>query len=160
MDPITIGAALVGAKKLIEMSSDIKDVASALDNIFSLTKKAEKAKKAADAGDSSYKSVIADVVTERNNQTLLRNLSIDVDDKFGFGTWSAIEKEHERRIAVEEENKVKAAKKLKAKKKADKEFWDRVLYWLGEFGKLILVLGLSGGAGYIIWINRCVSGNC
>ena len=160
MDPITIGAALVGAKKLIEMSSDIKDVASALDNIFSLTKKAEKAKKAADAGDSSYKSVIADVVTERNNQTLLRNLSIDVDDKYGYGTWSAIEKEHERRIAVEEENKVKAAKKLKAKKKADKEFWDRVLYWLGEFGKLILVLGLSGGAGYIIWINRCVSGNC
>jgi len=160
MDPITIGAALVGAKKLIEMSSDIKDVASALDNIFSLTKKAEKAKKAAAAGDSSYKSVIADVVTERNNRTLLRNLSIDVDDKYGFGTWSAIEQEHERRIAAEEENKVKAAKQLKAKKKSDKEFYDKVLYWLGEFGKLILVLGLSGGAGYIIWINRCVSGNC
>jgi len=160
MDPITIGAALLGAKKLIEMSSDIKDVASALDNIFSLTKKAEKAKKAADAGDSSYKSVIADVVTERNNQTLLRNLSIDVDDKFGFGTWSAIEQEHERRISVEEENKVKAAKKLKAKKRADKEFYDKVLYWMGEFGKLLLVLGICGGAGYIIWINRCVSGNC
>ena len=45
MDPITIGVALAGAKKLIEMSSDLKDVASALDNIFSLTTKAEKAKK-------------------------------------------------------------------------------------------------------------------
>jgi len=160
MDPITIGAALVGAKKLIEMSSDIKDVASALDNIFSLTKKAESAKKAAAKGDSSYKSVIADVVTERNNQTLLRNLSNDVDDKYGYGTWSAIEQEHERRISVEEENKVKAAKKLKAKKRADKEFYDKVLYWVGEFGKLLLVLGICGGAGYIIWINRCVSGNC
>ena len=95
MDPISIGVALAGAKKLIEMSSDLKDVASALDNIFSLTTKAEKAKKAA-AGDSSYKSVIADVVTERNNQTLLRNLSIDVDDKYGFGTWAAIQAEHER----------------------------------------------------------------
>ena len=160
MDPITIGAALVGAKKLIEMSSDIKDVASALDNIFSLTKKAEKAKKAADAGDSSYKSVIADVVTERNNQTLLRNLSIDVDDKYGFGTWAAIQAEHDRRIVVDEENKIKATKELRAKRKADKEFWDKVLYWVGEFGKLLLVLGICGGAGYIIWINRCVSGNC
>ena len=159
MDPITIGAALVGAKKLIEMSSDIKDVAGALDNIFSLTTKAEKAKKAA-AGNSSYKSVIADVVTERNNQTLLRNLSIDVDDKYGFGTWAAIQAEHERRIVVVEENKVKAAKELRAKRKADKEFYDKVLYWMGEFGKLLLVLGICGGAGYIIWINRCVSGNC
>ena len=159
MDPISIGVALAGAKKLIEMSSDLKDVASALDNIFSLTTKAEKAKKAA-AGDSSYKSVIADVVTERNNQTLLRNLSIDVDDKYGFGTWAAIQAEHERRIVVVEENKVKEAKELRAKRKADKEFYDKVLYWMGEFGKLLLVLGICGGAGYIIWINRCVSGNC
>ena len=160
MDPITIGAALAGAKKLIEMSSDIKDVAGALDNIFNLTKKAEKAKKAAAKGDSSYKSVIADVVTERNNRTLLRNLAIDVDEKYGFGTWSAIEQEHDRRIALEEENKVKAAKELKAKKKADKEFYDKVLYWLGEFGKLVLILGASGGAAYIIYANRCLSGNC
>ena len=116
--------------------------------------------KAAAAGDSSYKSVIADVVTERNNQTLLRNLSIDVDDKYGFGTWAAIQAEHERRIVVVEENKVKAAKELRAKRKADKEFYDKVLYWMGEFGKLLLVLGICGGAGYIIWINRCVSGNC
>ena len=159
MDPISIGVALAGAKKLIEMSSDLKDVASALDNIFSLTTKAEKAKKAA-AGGSSYKSVIADVVTERNNQTLLRNLSIDVDDKYGFGTWAAIQAEHERRIVVVEENKVKAAKELRAKRKADKEFYDKVLYWMGEFGKLLLVLGICGGAGYIIWINRCLSGNC
>lgn len=154
MDPITIGAALVGAKKLIEMSSDIKDVASALDNIFSLTKKAEKAKKAAAKGDSSYKSVIADVVTERNNRTLLRNLAIDVDDKYGFGTWSAIEQEHDKRIAVEEENKVKAAKQLKEKKKADKEFWDKVANYLLEGLKLVFVLGAAYGIGWIIYINR------
>ena len=73
---------------------------------------------------------------------------------------SAIETEHNKRIAADEENKVKAAKERKAKKKADKEFWDRVLYWLGEFGKLVLILGISGGVAYIIWVNRCVSGNC
>ena len=154
MDPITIGVALAGAKKLIEMSSDLKDVASALDNIFSLTTKAEKAKKAAAAGNSSYKSVIADVVTERNNQTLLRNLSIDVDDKYGFGTWAAIQAEHERRIVVVEENKVKAAKELRAKRKADKEFWDKVANYLLEGLKLVFVLGAAYGIGWIIYINR------
>ena len=93
MDPISIGVAIAGAKKLIEISSDIKDVAGALDNLFHLTEKAEKAKVKASKDDTSYKSVIHDVVTERNNQTLLRNLEIDVDEKYGFGTWNAIKEE-------------------------------------------------------------------
>jgi len=94
------------------------------------------------------------VVTERNNRTLLRNLAIDVDDKYGFGTWSAIEQEHDKRIAVEEENKVKAAKQLKEKKKADKEFWDKVANYLLEGLKLVFVLGAAYGIGWIIYINR------
>lgn len=160
MDPITIGVAIAGAKKLIEISSDIKDVAGALDNLFHLTDKAEKAKSAAEETDTSYKSVIKDVVTERNNRTLLRNLEISVDEKFGFGTWSAIREERDKRLVAVEENKLKKAKALKTKQKADKEFYDKILYWLGELAKLALVLGLSAGAGYVIYINRCVSGNC
>jgi len=161
MDPITIGVAIAGAKKLLEVSSDIKDVAGALDNIFHLTSKAEKAKRSqVDESDTSYKSVIHDVVTERNNQTLLRNLEIDVDEKFGFGTWNAIKKERERRMELAEKQKIKEAKKLKAKKEAEKEFYERVLYWLKELGKLALILGVAGGVAYIIYVNRCLSGNC
>jgi len=162
MDPITIGVAIAGAKKLLEVSSDIKDVAGALDNIFHLTSKAEKAKKTpkVDESDVSYKSVISDVVTERNNRTLLRNLEIDVDEKFGFGTWNAIKKERERRMELAEKQKIKEAKKLKAKKEAEKEFYERVLYWLKELGKLALILGVAGGVAYIIYANRCLSGNC
>tara|TARA_R100001224_G_scaffold108126_1_gene84113 strand:- start:52 stop:537 length:486 start_codon:yes stop_codon:yes gene_type:complete len=161
MDPITIGVAIAGAKKLLEVSSDIKDVAGALDNIFHLTSKAEKTKKSkVDESDTSYKSVIHDVVTERNNQTLLRNLEIDVDEKFGFGTWNAIKLERERRIELAEKQKIKEAKELKTKKEAEKEFYDRVFYWLKEFGKLVLILGVAGGVAYIIYVNRCLSGNC
>tara|TARA_R100001015_G_C4526377_1_gene93975 strand:- start:194 stop:679 length:486 start_codon:yes stop_codon:yes gene_type:complete len=161
MDPITIGVAIAGAKKLLEVSSDIKDVAGALDNIFHLTSKAEKTKKSkVDESDTSYKSVIHDVVTERNNQTLLRNLEIDVDEKFGFGTWNAIKLERERRMELAKEQKIKEAKKLKAKKEAEKEFYERVFYWLKELGKLILILGVAGGFAYVIYVNRCLSGNC
>ena len=125
MDPISIGVAIAGAKKLIEISSDIKDVAGALDNLFHLTEKAEKAKVKASEDDTSYKSVIHDVVTERNNQTLLRNLEIDVDEKYGFGTWNAIKEEREKRLAAVEESKRKKQKNLKLRKKPKQNFMTR-----------------------------------
>ena len=159
MDPITIGLAIAGAKKLLETATDIKDIAGSIEQLFSHTEKAEKAAKK-DEGDASIKSVVADVIEERNNQTRLRNLEIDVDDKYGFGTWAAIKEERERRLSIVDDNKVKAAKAQKAKRKADKEFYDKCIYWLGEFGKLLAVIALSGGAGYVIWINRCTGGVC
>ena len=162
MDPITIGLAIAGAKKLLETATDIKDIAGSIEQLFSHTEKAAKAAKASELkdGDTSIKSVVADVIEDRNNQTRMRNLEIDIDNKFGFGTWAAIKEERTRRLKVAEENKVKAAKALKEKQQADKEFWDRVTYWLGEFGKLLAIIALSGGAGYVIWINRCVDGAC
>ena len=152
MDPITIGLAIAGAKKLLEASSDIKDIAGSIENLFHLTEKSKKNTKP-NQSDTSIKSVVADVIEERNNQTRLRNLEIDIDNKFGFGTWAAIKEERERRL-------VKAAKEKKAKEKASDKFYATSLYWLGEFGKLLAVIALSGGAGYVIWINRCVDGIC
>ena len=35
MDPVTIGLALAGAKKLVEAAGSIKDIAGGLDNLFS-----------------------------------------------------------------------------------------------------------------------------
>ena len=157
MDPITIGLAIAGAKKLLETATDIKDIAGSIEQLFSHTEKAEKAAKK-DEGDSSIKSVVADVIEERNNKTRLRNLEIDIDNKFGFGTWAAIKEERERRVNIVKDNKVKAAKAQKEKQQADKEFYDKCFYWLGEFGKLVAVLILAGGAGYLIWINRFVAG--
>jgi hypothetical protein len=152
MDPITIGLAIAGAKKLLDTATDIKDIAGSIENLFNHTEKAAKTKKP-NKGETSIKSVVADVIEERNNKTRLRNLEIDIDNKFGFGTWAAIKEERERRL-------VKAAKEQKAKEKASDKFYATSLYWLGEFGKLLAVIALSGGAGYVIWINRCVDGVC
>ena len=157
MDPITIGLAIAGAKKLLETATDIKDIAGSIEQLFNHTEKAEKAAKK-DSSDSSMKSVVADVIEERNNKTRLRNLEIDIDNKFGFGTWAAIKEERERRVNIVKDNKVKAAKAQKEKQQADKEFYDKCFYWLREFGKLVAVLILAGGAGYLIWINRFVAG--
>ena len=152
MDPITIGLAIAGAKKLLDTATDIKDIAGSIENLFNHTEKAAKTKKP-NKGETSIKSVVADVIEERNNKTRLRNLEIDIDNKFGFGTWAAIKEERERRL-------VKAAKAKKAKDKASAKFYDTCIRWLVEFGKLLAVIALSGGAGYVIWINRCVDGVC
>ena len=162
MDPITIGLAIAGAKKLLETATDIKDIAGSIEQLFSHTEKAERNKGVAkqDGGDTSIASVVTDVLTEKNNATKLRNLEIDIDNKFGAGTWEAIKTERKLRLDAVEVEKVKAAKKRKAKQKASDEFYKKCFYWLGEFFKLMAVLALAGGAGYIIYINRCVEGTC
>ena len=162
MDPITIGLAIAGAKKLLETATDIKDIAGSIEQLFSHTEKAEKNKGVAKQGegDTSIASVVTDVLTEKNNATRIKNLEYDINAKFGAGTWAAIKEERERRLDAVEVDKVKAAKNKKAKQKASDEFYKKCFYWLGEFFKLMAVLALAGGAGYIIYINRCVEGTC
>tara|TARA_R110000796_G_scaffold201752_1_gene317956 strand:+ start:402 stop:881 length:480 start_codon:yes stop_codon:yes gene_type:complete len=159
MDPITIGLAIAGAKKLLETATDIKDIAGSIEELFNHTEKTAQATEQGD-GDASISSVVTDVITEKNNKIKLLNLEIDIDNKFGFGTWAAIKDERERRLNILEDNKAKAAKARKEKQKADKAFYDKCIYWLGEFGKLLAIIALAGGAGYVIWINRCVDGTC
>jgi len=88
MDPVTIGVALAGAKKLLDISSNIKDVASSIEHILNLTEKAEKAEKSKkkNKNDTSIKSVIKDTLTEHNNRNLIRNLEINVNESYGFVT--------------------------------------------------------------------------
>ena len=162
MDPITIGLAIAGAKKLLETATDIKDIAGSIEQLFSHTEKAEKNKGVAKQGDgdTSIASVVTDVIEERNNATRLRNLEIDIDNKFGAGTWEAIKTERQIRLDAVEVDRVKSAKRRKAKQQASDEFYKKCFYWLGEFLKLMAVLALAGGAGYIIYINRCVEGTC
>tara|TARA_R110000824_G_scaffold2970_11_gene13611 strand:- start:1534 stop:2022 length:489 start_codon:yes stop_codon:yes gene_type:complete len=162
MDPITIGLAIAGAKKLLETATDIKDIAGSIEQLFSHTEKAEKNKGVAKQGegDTSIASVVTDVIEERNNATRLRNLEIDIDNKFGAGTWAAIKTERQLRLDAVEVDKVKAAKRRKAKQQESDEFYKKCFYWLGEFFKLMAILALAGGAGYIIYINRCVEGSC
>ena len=159
MDPITIGLAIAGAKKLLETATDIKDIAGSIEQLFSHTEKVDKTTKQ-DEGDTSIASVVTDVLQEKNNATKLRNLEIDIDNKFGAGTWAAIKNERERRLAAVEEDKIKAAKKKKTKDRASQEFFDKCVKWLLGFAQLLAIIGVTVLAGYLVWINRCIEGTC
>ena len=162
MDPITIGLAIAGAKKLLETATDIKDIAGSIEQLFSHTEKAEKNKGVAKQGDgdTSIASVVTDVIEERNNATRLRNLEIDIDNKFGAGTWEAIKTERQIRLDAVEVDMVKSAKRRKAKQQESDEFYKKCVRFLIGLCQLLAIIGVTSLAGYFIWINRCTEGTC
>jgi hypothetical protein len=178
MDPLTIGLAIAGTKKLLESANDLKDIAGGLDKLFhasEATPKKVKHKKPKTrmqqllrmkSGDADYddetsiSSVANDVLEQRRNERALSNLAIEIDNKFGRGTFEAIKEEREKRLATKAKNTEKAKVKAKHQKEEDDKFYDKMFGYLIEAGKLILVLAGTGIVVYLVWANRCTEGSC
>ena len=178
MDPLTIGIAIAGTKKLLESANDLKDIAGGLDKLFHATEnKPKKVKKklpktrtqqllrmkAGDADyddDTSISAVANDILEQKKNERALENLGIEIDNKFGKGTFDAIKEERQKRLDIRAKNTQKAKEKAKHQKEQDDKFYDKIFGYLIETGKLILVLGATGIAVWIVWANRCTEGSC
>tara|TARA_R110000787_G_scaffold241700_1_gene347839 strand:- start:129 stop:635 length:507 start_codon:yes stop_codon:yes gene_type:complete len=168
MDPVTIGIAIAGAKKLVETCSDIKDLSGSLEHLFSASEAKPKSKKklshnqkvlqqrTGEEGtddDTSFSSVAADILAQKANEVALTNLSYEIDRKWGSGTFDLIKDERAKRIKKAKANKIEAAER-------SDELMDKIRYWLIESCKLIAVIVVVGLIGYYIWQNRCTSGSC
>tara|TARA_R100001377_G_scaffold83515_1_gene65172 strand:- start:1251 stop:1715 length:465 start_codon:yes stop_codon:yes gene_type:complete len=154
MDPITIGVAIAGAKKLLESATDIKEIAGSIENLFSHTEKAQKPRKIdPNVDETSISVVAADIIAEKNNKVALKNLAIDLDAKFGFGTFELIKEERSKRVEARKA-RIKSAKGQARAKKA------RYMFWLRETSKLVVLLSLIAIPAYIIYANRCTEGAC
>ena len=168
MDPVTIGIAIAGAKKLVETCSDIKDLSGSLEHLFSASEAKPKSKKklshnqkvlqqrTGEEGtddDTSFSSVAADILAQKQNEVALTNLSYEIDRKWGSGTFDLIKDERAKRIKKAKANKIEAAER-------SDELMDKIRYWLIESCKLIAVIVVVGLIGYYIWQNRCTSGSC
>ena len=169
MDPVTIGLALAGAKKLVESAVDLKDAMHGIDHLLSAQEaKPPKKKKPKTrmqqilrmrSGDQDYddetsiSSVANDVLEAKQQEAGLKSLQQEIDRKWGDGTWESITAERAKRIAAKE------AKRKKAKE-ADMAFWDKATHVAVEAGKLIAVLAAAAGGAIAIWMNRCTGGDC
>ena len=94
MDPLTIGLAIAGAKKLLETATDLKDISGSLEHLFNSSEaKPKKVKKklpktrmqqllrmkAGDADyddDTSISSVANDILEQKRNERALSNLGV------------------------------------------------------------------------------------
>jgi hypothetical protein len=171
MDPVTIAAGFALAKKSIEIcksaletADDVQGIAGHLDNLFHHKDKAEQHVKDAknkpqsamqkaianktggDDSDTSISAVVSEVLEQKKIDRAILNLSIQINNKFGDGTWEEILKLREERVKEKKAQQEKAKAYLEKKRKEDKIFWDSVWKAIWQSAIILSVLGV------IIWI--------
>ena len=111
MDPISTGLAGIALvqksvdfiKSNINTVNDIRDIAGALDGLFEGEKQVQKKR----FGDKSIigqsKEAAHSVIDAKLAQEQLQEISVLIDNRFGYGTWRAIIAERNKRIAEEKE---------------------------------------------------------
>tara|TARA_R110000782_G_scaffold7248_5_gene24542 strand:+ start:847 stop:1383 length:537 start_codon:yes stop_codon:yes gene_type:complete len=167
MDPITIGLAIAGTKKLLESANDLKDIAGGLDKLFHASeakpKKVEHKKpktrmqqilrmRSGDADyddDTSISSVANDVLEQKRNERALSNLGIEIDNKFGRGTFEAIKEERAKRIEDKKVKDKKNKERAAEQKEIDDKYWDNVFAIIKNIAILIVV---SIGCVIVGWL--------
>lgn len=117
MDPISTGLAGIALvqksvdfiKSNISTVNDIRDIAGALDGLFEGEKQVQKKR----FGDKSIigqsKEAAHSIIDAKLAQEQLQEISVLIDNRFGYGTWRAIIAERNKRIA-EEKEAIKQAK--------------------------------------------------
>ena len=125
MDPISTGLAGIALvqksvdfiKSNINTVNDIRDIAGALDGLFEGEKQVQKKR----FGDKSIigqsKEAAHSVIDAKLAQEQLQEISVLIDNRFGYGTWQAIIAERNKRIAEEKE----AIKQEKIRKQKEKQ---------------------------------------
>ena len=178
MDPLTIGLAIAGTKKLLESANDLKDIAGGLDKLFHASeakpKKVDHKKpktrtqqllrmKAGDADyddETSISSVANDILEQKRNEMALHNLGVEIDNKFGKGTFEAIKDERAKRI---EDKKVQAKKnkeRAAAQKEIDDKYWDNVFAIIKNIAILIGVSIICVIVGWLMVNFGCKEAVC
>ena len=178
MDPLTIGLAIAGTKKLLESASDLKDIAGGLDKLFHASEaKPKKVKhkkpktrmqqllrmKSGDADyddETSISAVANDVLEQRTNERALSNLAIEIDNKFGRGTFEAIKAERVKRIEAKKVQAEKNKKRQARQKEENDKYWDHVFSILKNIGILLLAAAFCIAAGWVIVANKCDTAVC
>ena len=165
MEPVsTTIAAIAAVKGAIETAKNIKDIGNSLENLFSDHENAEEKPKkkkgknkpstrmqqvlrmrSGDEGyddDTSISAVANKVLEDKQKAIALKNLAVEVDRKWGAGTWEEIKKQRTKLIAAKEASDKIAKENALRKARADKIFWAKVLLE-GRNVLIILVMVVS-----------------
>ena len=173
MDPITIGAAIGACKAAVGTAKSIQELSHSLQDLWTAetdyqsnkSKKKEpvkatsrmqqiirrRAREDEDAygDDTSIANVATAVLAEKENNMALEQLAIEIDKKWGKGTWEKIRLERAKRLKARHEPKREAALKAQQKKEHDDAMLKKVLI---EGGKAVLLIAFVLGLVYtLMW---------
>ena len=77
-----------------------------------------------------------------------------------MGTWETIIDERDKRLKAKEESSKKAKEVAKKRQIESDAKWNKIYYWLKEFGKLIVIFVFFGIIAWIVVANKCTGANC
>ncbi len=131
MDPISTGlAGMALVQKSVELiksnistANDIRDIAGAIDGLFAGEKQVQKDRFSDKSIIGQTKDVAASVIDSKLAQEQMQEISILIDNRFGYGTWRQIVAERAKRIQNEKE----AVKQQKAAARKKREEFEETL---------------------------------
>lgn len=126
MDPISTGLAGIALvqksvdfiKSNISTANDIRDIAGAIDGLFQGEKQVQKERFGNKSLLGQSKDAAHAVIDAKLAQEQLEEMSILIDNRFGYGTWRAIIAERNKRIQ-EEKQRIAEAKRKQQKEREE-----------------------------------------
>ena len=105
-------------KKTIASARDVRDIASQIDVLLDSKSKIDRAKnKKAAPGQFSISSIASETIDAKLAEEELYQIKLAINNRFGFGTFEAIEQERKKRIReFAEAQRKQAAAKAKRRK--------------------------------------------
>jgi len=145
MDPISTGLAGIALvqksvdfiKSNISTANDIRDIAGAIDGLFQGEKQVQKERFGNKSLLGQSKDAAHAVIDAKLAQEQLEEMSILVDNRFGYGTWRAIIAERNKRIQ-EEKQQIAEAKRKQQKER--EETMELIRIGAIVIGSIILVV--------------------
>ena len=124
-------------KSNINTVNDISQIAGALDGLFAGEKQVQKERYGGKSLLGQTKDAANSVIDAKLAQEKLEEISILIDNRFGYGTWRQIVNERARRIS-EEKERIRKQKALERKKR--EEFMEAATIVGKVVGGSVLVL--------------------
>ena len=146
MEPITTaltGIALVQKsvdiiKSNIGTARDIKDIAGAIDGLFAGEKQVQQDRFGNKSLIGQTKDVASSVIDAKLAQEKLEEISIMIDNRFGYGTWRQIVNERAKRIQ-EEKERIREEKRKKRQRQEEIMHFVKIAGF-SSFGIMVIVL--------------------
>ena len=134
-------AAVDGIKSAINTASDVRDIASQIDQLLDSKSRIDKAKnKKVAAGQFSLSSIASETIDAKLAEESLQEIRTLVDLRFGHGVFQSILDERKKRIKEYKEAQIKLAKQ-KAAQRAELMNDLKLFVWI-LLGSLVLVMAV------------------
>ena len=161
MEPISIAALIAGFKKSLEILGDSKKAMALLRGLLPTGKKSSRPPQDKISKEKAeFKRIAEKAIRQKNLQIQRQNELNRLDEIHGLGTSARIIAAEEAEKKARKKAKEKRLRREQRKKERQAELKARLFYWLKEFLKFATVIIIAAVVIYVIWSNRCTSGNC